>query len=184
MLIIKLIKGKNRSLYFILVLPVILDFFMIVKMSPYKSVRYIMNILPIITILVIILIDDYFKNNKKLSLTILTSLSIIISIIGLSYNPVKYLYKGYNSYLEIAKKYKDDRFVLIGSAKFNHLQDLPEFTTYKESMILAPYDIEYLSTFKEFEEDDEIILGVKNWLDEPAEAILKKVMTAARIYRL
>ena len=165
-------------MYIILVVPIIFDFTMVVQMSPYKSVRYVMNILPIIALIFLILVDDLFKNHKKSCAIILTIFSVVFSTYGILTNPVKYLYKGYDKYLQIADKYKDNRFVLICSSKFTHLQDLPEFIKYKESMIVDTYNIEYLSNFKEFEEDDEIILGIKNWLDESPEKLMKKVMEA------
>jgi hypothetical protein len=91
-------------------------------------------------------------------------------------NSIKYLYTGYNKYVQIAEKYKNDRFVLVDKAIFTHIQDIPEFQIYKESLIVNPYNLEKLKNLNEFEEDDEIILAVKNWLDKDVNDILNEVM--------
>lgn len=49
-LIIKFINSKAKSTYIILVLPTIFSFFAICVMSPYKSLRYVMFLLPIISL--------------------------------------------------------------------------------------------------------------------------------------
>jgi len=173
--IIKFIKSKQKELYILLSVPLILYFIMVVKMSPYLSVRYVMNILPIISIIVIFLLDD-FAINKNKSQIFLIVLATILSIYGLYTNPIKFLYKGYNKYLEIANEYENNRFVLVCTSEFPHLQDLPEFQIYKESMIVEPENLEHLSEFKEFEEDDEIIVGIKNWLNKKPEDIIKEII--------
>jgi hypothetical protein len=175
LLIVVFKKSKNKVLYTLFIVPVLLDFFIVVKMSPYRSLRYMMNILPIISIVVIILMDELFKN-IKLSTIILSMLAIIISIYGLITTPVKYLYIGYNNYLEIAEKYKEDRFVLVSSTAFCHIQDVPEFKIYKASMAVGPEWLESLKDVEEFESEDEFILSIKRYLDESPEEILEKVL--------
>jgi hypothetical protein len=103
-------------------------------------------------------------------------LAIIISIYGLITTPVKYLYIGYNNYLEIAEKYKEDRFVLVSSTAFCHIQDVPEFKIYKASMAVGPEWLESLKDVEEFESEDEFILSIKRYLDESPEEILEKVL--------
>jgi hypothetical protein len=64
----------------------------------------------------------------------------------------------------------------VCSTIFNHIQDAPEFGIYKESMIVSPENLEYLKKVDEFNEEEEYILAVKNWLNETPEEILEKVM--------
>ena len=44
---------------------------------------------------------------------VISVFAISLSVYGYITNPVKFLYIGYNNYLEIAKEYSDDRFILI-----------------------------------------------------------------------
>ena len=100
---------------------------------------------------------------------------IYLSIYGIFTNPVKYLYKGYSKCLEIAENYKDDRFLLICFSNFNQIQHIQEFEIYKESMIISPNDLEFLKDVKEFDEENEIIVGIKNFFGNENE-ILEDVM--------
>lgn len=174
-LIVRCIKNKeDRNLYCILIIPVILNFIVICKLSPYRSLRYVMNILPIISIIVICLLDNLFKN-KNLSVIILTVIACGISIFGLTTNKVKYLYIGYNDYLEVAEENSESKFVLICPTVFNHIQDIPEMKIYKESIVIDPESLEELKNNKELQEDNEFILSIKNWIGD-TEGILNKVL--------
>ena len=170
----KFVNSKEKGLYFILILPTTFTFLMMIIMSPYKSLRYIMFLLPIISIIFIVLVDDFI--NKKFSCVILTIFSIFLTIYGLLTNPINYLYIGYQKYLDIAEKYKDDRYVMVSTTIFSHIQDVPEFKIYKESLIIDPNELKDLENYKEFEENDEFILGIKNWIDKPEEDVLEEVM--------
>ena len=175
MFIWKFFKSKWKDIYLLLVIPVIFTFVMIVIMSPYKSLRYVMYLLPMIAIGVVILLDD-FITNKKFSSIILTMFAIGLSVYGIAKNPINYLYIGYQKYLDIAAEYQDDRYVMVSSTIFSQIQDVPEFKLYKESLIIAPENLEDLRDFDEFENENEFILGVKNWISTPAEEVLEEVM--------
>ena len=171
----KFLNSKSKGIYTILVIPTILTFFMMIFMSPYKSLRYVMYLLPIISMVVVILLDEFIEN-KKFSSTILTIFSIYLSIYGIFNNPINYLYIGYQKYLDIAEEYKDDRFVLVSNTIFSHIQDVPEFKIYKESLIIEPDNLEDMEQFTEFEDEDEFILGIKNWINKSRDDILEEVM--------
>ena len=59
---------------------------------------------------------------------------------------------------------------------FSHIQDVPEFKIYKESLIIAPDKLDDLQDLREFEGEDEFILGIKNWIEQPEDKILKEVL--------
>ena len=173
--IFKFINGKNKGLYSILVIPTVLTFLMLIVMSPYKSIRYVMFILPLISILFVIILDDLIES-KKFSSVVLSAFAIYLSIYGIFTNPVNYLYIGYQKYLDIAEEYKDDRFVLVSTTVFSHIQDIPEFKTYKESLIIDPDKLKDLENFDEFKDEDEFILGIKNWISKPEDEVINEVL--------
>lgn len=173
--VFKFLNSKEKGMYLILVIPTILTFFMMCMMSPYKSLRYIMFLLPIFSMIFVILLDD-FIDNKKFSIVLLTLFSIYLSVYGLLTNPINYLYIGYQKYIDIAENYKDDRYVLVAPTVFSHIQDVPEFKIYEESLIIAPDKLDDLKDLKEFEKEDEFILGIKNWIDKPQEEVLSEVL--------
>ena len=172
--IVKFVNSNKKELYLIFTIPTALSFLIMILMSPYKSLRYIMFLLPIISINFVFFIDD-FINNKKVSIIVLTLFSIFLTIYGLLTNPINYLYIGYQKYLDIAEKYKNDRYVMVSTTIFSHIQDIPEFKIYKESLIIDPNELKDLENFKEFEED-EFILGIKNWIDKPEKDVLEEIM--------
>ncbi|MBR1540551.1 MAG: hypothetical protein IJ629_05260 [Clostridia bacterium] len=173
-LIWKFIKSNSKGIYIIFVIPMIITFFIMIAMSPYKSLRYIMFLLPIISMGFIILMDELI-DNKRFTVTLLTVFAIYLSTYGLLTKPINYLYIGYQKYLDIAEEYQDDRFILVMPTVFSQIQDTLEFQTYRESLIIAPDRLEDLKEFQEFEAEEETILGIKNWIDNP-EKTLEEVM--------
>ena len=111
----------------------------IVKVSPELQdaniIRYIMCVLPLIIISILLLIDTVIKNKNVLKYS-LVGISLIISVYGLMFSEPAFLYKGYAKYLEIAEENKEGKFVYVGDTVFNHIQSMPEFATYSESLIL------------------------------------------------
>lgn len=178
-LIIRCIKHKeDRYIYSLLIFPVLFSFVIVCRISPFRSVRYIMFFFPIIAITSIWLMDNLIElivKNKNIRIGILVFLACVISIFGLITNKVNYLYIGYNDYLKIANDNSETRFVLICSTSYVHINDLLEFMTYKESIIIDPDKLEQLRNNEELKQEDEFILSIKNWAGDVDE-ILKDVL--------
>ena len=171
----KFLKGKSKGIPTILVVPTVLTFLMMVAMSPYKSLRYVMFLLPIISLSVVILLDEVI-NHPKTSFAILTILAIVLSGYGIFTQPIHYMYIGYQKYVDIAEKYQDDRFVLVMPTVFSQIQDIPEMKWYQETLMIEPERLEELKDFSEWNEEKEVILGIKNWIEMPEKDVLEKVM--------
>lgn len=175
----KLIKEKNKNFVQIavLTLPAIIYLLVIPKTAPdmgYRfSVRYIMCILPLIAITVALMIDKILKN-KKYTIAVLSIFTAIISIYGFISSEPNCLFKGYDKYLEIAEENKDSYFVFIGNTVFNQIQNMPEFMTYKESLILNETQLEYLKNDANLENSNEFILSIKKYLGP--EELLEEVL--------
>lgn len=165
---------EKRNLLAIFIVPLIFYIIAVSKLSPYKSLRYIMNILPLIAILIIYILDNVLKN-KKISMSILTILVVFISLYGLKQNNVEFLYTGYNEYLQIAEEYKDDRFVMISTSYFNHIANIQEMMTYKESLILMKKDLEQLKNHQELKDEEEFILSIRTTMKDK-EKVLQDVL--------
>jgi len=177
--IYKLIKEKNKNFapIAVLTLPVIIYLLVIPKTAPdmgYEfSIRYIMCILPLIAIGIVLMIDKILKNKKYL-IAVLSIFITIISICGFIGSEPKYLFKGYNKYLEIAEENKENYFVFIGNTVFNQIQNMPEFMTYKESLILNETQLNYLNSDENLGNSNEFILSIKKYLGE--EELLAEVL--------
>ena len=65
---------------------------------------------------------------------------------------------------------------MISTTVFSQIKDVPEFKIYKESLIVDPNTLDYLETLDEFDNENEFILGIKNWIDKPEEEVLEEVL--------
>ena len=148
--------------------------FTIAKIAPFLgedyTSRYIMLLFPIIAVGVAYLFSFATKKQE-----IFFTISLLLSVNGLYYNEPVYLYKDYQKAMDIATIYKDDYFVYVYDNSFTHLSSLPEFATYKASLIINEnnYDFSLLEN-DELINSNEFILCIKNWLN--VEDILNKVL--------
>lgn len=155
-------------------LPSVMYLFTIAKIAPFLgedyTSRYIMLLFPIIAVGVAYLFS--FATKKQ---GIFFTISLLLSVNGLYYNEPVYLYKDYQRAMDIATTYKDDYFVYVYDNSFTHLSSLPEFATYKASLIINEnnYDFSLLEN-DELINSNEFILCIKNWLN--VEDILNKVL--------
>ena len=135
-----------------------------------------MLLFPVISIAILYILTFLFDNKKTIFIVGL-SISLLLSINGLYNNTPVYLYKDYKKVMELAKENSDKYFVYVFDNYFTHLSSLPEFNTYKASLILNKniHDFELLNN-KELKESNEFILCIKNWLnkDEILDLVLEK----------
>ena len=91
-------------------------------------------------------------------------------------NEPKYLYRGYQNYLDIAEEYKDLDFVYAVDNAFTQLTSLPEFAIYNKSLIInMNYDkLDFLATDQELQSQDQFVLTIKKWMN--VEDTLNKIL--------
>lgn len=171
---------KNKLNIIVIFLPIILFIMTISKIAPFLgenyTSRYMMLLFPVISIAILYILTFLFDNKKTIFIVGL-SISLLLSINGLCNNTPVYLYKDYEKAMELAKDNSDKYFVYVFDNYFTHLSSLPEFNTYKASLILNKniHDFELLNN-KELNESNEFILCIKNWLnkDEILNLVLEK----------
>ncbi len=101
-------------------------------------------------------------------------LASVVSIYGLIVSEPDCLFKGYNRYLKIAEENKHTKFVYIGSTLFNHIQSMPEFAIYDESLIIDSREIKYVIEDEELKKAEEFILSIKKYKGD--KEILKEII--------
>lgn len=165
---------KIKKDYFLPILLFSITGYIIVvsKISPYLDLRYIMGILPVVAIVVILTID-YICNSKW---KIISFILLVIAITNLTNNSPEYLYRGYNENIKIAKENNNLKFIYIEDNGFNHIQSMPEFMIYDESMILnvSKNELKYLENNKKLENEKEFIVSIKRYLD--VEKVLNEIL--------
>ena len=171
---IKFKKIKNKNVVLLICLPTILYFLIISKLAPFKSVRYIMNLLPLISIIIILILERIFKN-KKCAVIVLSILALGIGIFSNVKSKPRYLYVDYINYLNIAEENKEKCLVFVCDAVYNHLRNIKEFMIYDESLILPPENLNQLVDDEKLKNEEEFILSIQKWIGNEKE-ILNEVM--------
>ncbi len=172
------IQRQDKLNLTVIILPIIIFIIIVSKIAPFLgenyTSRYIMLLFPIIAIANFYIISFIF-NNKKTLFIITLVVSLCLSINGLINSTPVYLYKDYDKVMELAQENADKYFVYVFDNYFTHLNSMPEFATYKESLILNKniHDFKLLDNEK-LNNENEFILCIKNWLNK--EEILNLVL--------
>ena len=178
------LSSTKKNILAILIIPTILSFFVICLISPQMKddtiIRYISIIIPLVSIIIILILDKitniFIKNKKNISFIVILILVGILSIYGLITSEPRYLYKGYNQILNVAKENKDLHYMYVCDNNFTYLSELPEFLVYDKTMIINNNldNLEQLKDDGELNRQESIIINIKKWLDY--DKILKDVM--------
>lgn len=164
-LIVLIINNRKRLVEnLVLTLPIIIYYLVISKSAPYLEQRYIMPVLPLIAVGIVLLTDYYIRRMRIKNILYIIMLLGVISLqgYGIYKKEPEYLYKGYNEYIELAKKYQNYQFVYVGLNGYNHIKNMPEFCIYKQSLILNEKQLELL---KNREVEEKFIVCIKNYVD-------------------
>lgn len=166
-------KEKYKYLI-ILILPVIMYILIVSKIAPFLgedyTSRYIMLTFPIIAISIMYLLSLISKSS-----IIPLIISVVLVINGLYNETPVYLYKDYKKVMDLAYEYKEDYFVYVYDNYFTHLSSLPEFATYKASLIININDYDFsLLNNDELNNSSEFIVCIKNWINQ--DEVLNKIL--------
>lgn len=155
-----LIKRKTeRGITAVIIFPTIIYIMLVAKLAEFLELRYVMNILPIVAIMIMMAIGSIFENKKYNIMLATVALILLVGYGFLTEKPL-YLYKDYNKYIDISKKYSDDDLVYVGYTFFNHIQSLPEFTNYKKTFMIYNDQTDRLKDDEELSDKNEFILSV------------------------
>ena len=155
-----LIKRKTeRGITAVIIFPTIIYIMLVAKLAEFLELRYVMNILPIVAIMIMMAIGSIFENKKYNIMLATVALILLVGYGFLTEKPL-YLYKDYNKYIDISKKYSDDDLVYVGYTFFDHIQSLPEFTNYKKTFMIYNDQTNRLKDDEELSDKNEFILSV------------------------
>lgn len=176
-------KDKKQNIYkSLLIIPTILYFLTICKIAPNMGksdiIRYIGIILPSISMIIVITLEELLIKikDKKIETLVISLAVICISIFGILMSAPRYLYKGYKEILQIAKENKETDFIYICDNNFTYLSAMPEFLEYNKSQIININEdsLEDLKNDVELKQNKEIIVSIRKWLNY--QEILNKII--------
>ena len=142
---------------------------MVSYLAEYIELRYVMNMLPIIAIMITVSISSIFENEKYNEIIAVIAVLLLIGYGFIKEKPL-YLYKGYNNYIEISERYKEDDLVYVGYTFFNHMQSMPEFMNYRKTLMIYNDQLDFINQEDELKDKDEFILSV-NWSMNPEQTV-------------
>lgn len=166
-------KSDKKFIVLLTILPSVIYFFIVVKLTSFQELRYIMPMIPFVSLTLFLILDKLLQFKYK-NLAI-TSLAIILVITGIIFSKPKFLYEEYAKCLDIAEENKDKSFVYIYDNFFNHMQSIPEMMTYEKSLIINVNndELKYVINNSELNNEASYILCIKTYLDN--ESIINEI---------
>ena len=173
-LIYSLIKSKERFVIAITIIPSIIYFFLVVKLTSFREIRYIMPIIPFIALTLFIILDNVIR--IKIKELIIIAVAIILIIPGFVCSKPKLLFEEYKECLTIAEKNKDKSFIYIYDNGFNHVQSVQEMMIYEKTMIINANnnELQYVINNEQLNKEDSYILSIKVYMNN--EAIIQEIL--------
>lgn len=166
-------RKKERGLMTLIILPAILYVMATARLAEFLVLRYVMNVLPIIAIMIIMAISTIFENEKYNKMVAIAGLIVLTGYGFLTEEP-ECLNKGYNKYIEIAEQYKENDLVYVGYTFFNHIASIEEFMIYDKTLFLNNTELETLVNDKELEDKKQFILSVNSNMNP--EKVIQEVL--------
>lgn len=172
-LILLIKKSKEKFVILLTIIPSIIYFFIATKLTSLQELRYIMPVIPFISIIVFLIFDTLFKFKYKNAVIIL--IAIILSLNGFIFSKPKFLFEEYRNYLEIAEQNKDKSFVYVYDNSFNHMQSIPEMMIYEKTLIINTNkdEFQYVINNDELNSENSYILCIKSYMDN--DSILNEI---------
>lgn len=166
-------KSDKKFIVLLTIIPSVIYFFIVVKLTSFQELRYIMPVIPFITLSLFFILDSLLQFKYKN--IVITIIAIALVINGMIFSKPKFLYEEYAKCLEIAEENKDKSFVYIYDNFFNHMQSIPEMMIYEKTLIVNVNnnDMQYLLNNAELNTENSYILCIKSYMDN--DSILKEI---------
>ena len=166
-------KSDKKLVVLLTTVPSVIYFFLVVKLTSFQELRYIMPVIPFVALSVFFILDRLLQFKYKN--IVITVIAIVLVVNGMIFSKPKFLYEEYAQCLEIAEENKDKSFVYIYDNFFNHMQSIPEMMIYEKTLIVNVNnnDMQYLLNNSELNTEDSYILCIKSYMDN--DAILNEI---------
>ena len=166
-------KSDKKLVVLLTTVPSIIYFFLVVKLTSFQELRYIMPVIPFVSLSVFFILDKLLQFKHKN--IVITVIAVVLVVNGIIFSKPKFLYEEYAQCLEIAEENKDKSFVYIYDNFFNHMQSIPEMMIYEKTLIvnINNNDMQYLLNNNELNTEDSYILCIKSYMDN--DAILNEI---------
>ena len=159
------VKSKEKFIILVTILPSVFYFLISVKMTSFQELRYIMAVIPFMTLTFFFILDEFI--HIKYKNIIFATISLVIITNGLLFSKPKFLYENYKQCLELAEENKDKSFVYVYDNFFNHMQSVEEMMIYEKTLIINynKGELNLISNDENLKKEDSFILSIKAYMD-------------------
>lgn len=163
------------------VVPTLVYFLIVSKMSPYLVDRYIMAIFPMVCLWIggmveeiCTLLDKWIvcRWNKRTSI-IISAVIVLCGILSVK-GEYPYLYKGYEMQLELAREYEEYPLICIYTGGFH--ENKVEMTYYEQTILVKLEELVKMDEERTQVTENGYVVLIKDVLDEEKKKVLEAVM--------
>lgn len=167
-------ESKEKFIIVLTFLPSLIYFLLVVKLTSYRELRYIMPTIPFVALTLFFILDKVLEFKYKNIAIVAIAIALVAT--GFIYSKPKFLYEEYEQCLEIAKENKSKSFIYVYDNMFNHIQSIPEMMIYEKTMIINVNrnELQYCINNDELNQENSYILSIKTYMDN--EAIIKEIL--------
>lgn len=172
--IVLYIKSNEKFVVLITIVPSIFYYFIVVRMTSFQELRYIMPVIPFIVLTFFFILNEFIKFKYRNILFIAISLVLVIN--GFIFSKPLFLYENYKNILDIAEENKDKSFVYVYDNFFNHMQSVSEMMIYDRTLVINVNNNDELHCVIDddsLNSEDSYILSIKSYMDN--DAILNRI---------
>ena len=168
------VKSREKFVVLITIVPTILYFLVVVVLTSFQELRYIMPIIPFVVFMFFFVLNEFFK--FKYNYILFTVISVFLVVNGFVFSKPLFLYENYKDILDIATQNKDKSFVYVYDNFFNHMQSVQEMMIYNRTLIVNANDNDEFNCVIDDESlNSEVsyILSIKSYMDN--DSILNRI---------
>ncbi len=167
------IKSKEKFIILITIIPSIFYFLISVKMTSFQELRYIMAVIPFVTLTFFFILDEFIHTKYKNIIFAILAVALITN--GIIFSKPKFLYENYKKCIELAEEHKDKSFVYVYDNFFNHMQSVEEMMIYEKTLIINynKGELNLISNDEYLKNEVSFILSIKAYMDN--ETILDEI---------
>lgn len=166
-------KSKEKFIITLTILPSLIYFFLVIKLTSFREFRYITPMMPFIALTFIFILDNIL-NFKHKNIAIIVIATILVTT-GFIFSKPKFLFEEYSESLKIAEENRDKSFIFIYDNIFNHIQSVPEMMIYEKTMIINANndELQYVINNDELNNESSYILCIKEYMNN--EEIIEEI---------
>ncbi|MDD3429285.1 MAG: hypothetical protein PHG02_04695 [Oscillospiraceae bacterium] len=181
-------KKKTVAIGLLMLLPVILDIFIISNVAPYSRERYIANTFPFIVAGVAFAVTYLFqlvtKATKITLKNVIIPLAVCVGVsaVGLITVPQEHLYPVSAAKQELLQKYEGSKCIFAYKKWSKYTQNVLDFLHYDETLLLEIENMDYLYSQAADLQGQDVLLYIDRELDyQEITALIKQNMHAADV---